>query len=310
MSEILVTDITTEEEDGVGIFDALMRTVDVRLENEYTKNRIKGVEYSKVFLESMESVMSQSMAFVLGKQAADKQADLLSAQIQLTDAQRIGIGFDNDLKQEQLIKLSSEILLINQNIINAGVQETILQQQALRAAQEVTLGVQEIILAQKKVLLSDQEISLAEKEVLIKTQQELLTKDQILKTVAETALIAQNDANAVTTNGLITQQITKVLEEGSLINQKKNTETAQTQNTAHPDSILGKQSALYQQQTDGFKRDAEQKLAKLMVDSWSVRRSTNDAEPHKDTGLDDANIRQVLATAMVGIGDTQTPPPA
>lgn len=288
MSEITVADVTTGEPDGDGIFDSLMRTVAVRLESEYNKNRIKGVDYSQLYLDAIDSVMAQSMAFVLGKQAADKQADLLVAQIALTDAQRIGVGFDNNLKQEQVIKITSEIALINQNITNAGIQENILIQQQLKSVQDVIL---------------------AEKEVLLKVQQELLVKEQVLKTTADTSLVTQNTANALTTNGLIVQQTSKVLEESALLNQKNLTEQAQTQNTAHPDSILGKQSALYQQQTDGFKRDAEQKAAKIFVDTWSVRRSTSDTEPHLDTGLDDANIQQVLATLMAGIGDAQTPPP-
>lgn len=56
--------------------------------------------------------------------------------------------------------------------------------------------------------------------------------------------------------------------------------------------VLGKQQVLYNKQTDGFDRDAEQKLLKIMNDLYSISMSTNDVpDPlppeNNQTGLDE-----------------------
>ena len=69
---ILITDLTAQTPEAPGVFDALMKSVEVRLEEEYNKGRIKGTDYSKVYLGALEASMQQALAFVLGKQQADK----------------------------------------------------------------------------------------------------------------------------------------------------------------------------------------------------------------------------------------------
>lgn len=57
-----------------------------------------------------------------------------------------------------------------------------------------------------------------------------------------------------------------------------------------------------QAQVNGYRRDAEQKMAKLLVDTWSVRRS-NDEGVVADTvnKLNDATIGAVVSAALKGI---------
>ena len=64
--------------------------------------------------------------------------------------------------------------------------------------------------------------------------------------------------------------------------------------------VVGNQRKLFDKQTDGFDRDAEQKLAKIYVDTWSVRASTDTALPDP-AGLADLEISEVLAKAKTGI---------
>jgi len=114
-------------------------------------------------------------------------------------------------------------------------------------------------------------------EGLLAKQRDLLT-GQISKTSAE---ISKNSA------------------EISLLNQKTSTESAQTNDCGG--GVLKKQMDLYKAQTDGFARDAEQKLAKIMVDSWAVRRTTDDATTVDGTGLTDGDIGDVIGKAKAGI---------
>lgn len=213
MAEILLEDLTTIALNGSGVYDAFMQVNQLRLTEEYSQNRIKGTAYSEVYLGIMDASMQQAIAWLLGKQAADKQAELLAAQT---------------------------------------------------------------------------EVAIAEKA----------------KVEAETALIIQNTSNAVLTGQLIQEQIDKIIAETGLLLQKTDTEKAQILdevNSLPVVGVIGKQKTLYQAQTDGFFRDAEQKLAKILADSWSVRRSTNDTENPAGTGLTNVDIQKVIIKAQEGI---------
>lgn len=109
------------------------------------------------------------------------------------------------------------------------------------------------------------------------------------------------------------KEIEKLNAEISLLRQKTVTELANTCNTI-PTGLgfnntitiqgnVGKQMDLYSAQTAGFARDAEQKLLKMLIDTWSVRRTTDDgtiASP--SNGLDDASILSLVNKAKAGIG--------
>lgn len=109
----------------------------------------------------------------------------------------------------------------------------------------------------------------------------------------------------------INNRDSQTLAENSLLNQKAVTELSQTSDNIPAGSgmnistdvqgIIEKQKNLFQKQTDGFDRDAEQKMAKIMVDTWSVRQTTDGATT-SDAGLDGDDINAVLVKAKTGIG--------
>ena len=67
--------------------------------------------------------------------------------------------------------------------------------------------------------------------------------------------------------------------------------------------MVGKQKALYTAQTTGFTRDAEQKAAKLMVDSWNVRRTTDDGTVADGVNnLNDAAVGRAVIKLLNGVG--------
>ena len=86
MAEIELTDLTntktcSTEDDGTGVFDKLIKSVEYHIEGQYKSGRIKGTDYANVYLGSMQSVLSESIKFLLSEQKADKEADLVAAQI-------------------------------------------------------------------------------------------------------------------------------------------------------------------------------------------------------------------------------------
>ena len=213
MAGIAVSELTTGTLNGTGVFDELMSSIDVRLAEEYNKDRIKGTEYAKVYLGSMESAITQSIQFLLGSALLEAQENKILAEINLTNAQKD--------------KVSAELALVQQQTINAATQNEVLQGQRDKLAAEITL-----------------------------------------------------------------------------LEQKKSTEEAQIKDVVNGDTVagmVGKQKYLLQAQTDGFARKAEQDLAKILSDSWSVRRTTDETtiEP---TGLTNDDITAVMNKAKTGIG--------
>ena len=227
MQEIELKDLTEAAVSGTGVFDVLMRAARSHLDEEFTRNRIKGSEYANVYLGSIEPVLVQSVEFLLNKDKAKNEADLIAAQIRETEA---------------------KILLIH-------AQTELAKQQKLNAITE-----------------------------------ELIMHKQMCKLDAEFDLIME--------------QVSKTVTEAGLLAQKIQTEKAQTTGAGTTeDSVIGKQKTLYQAQADGFKRNAEQSAAKLMIDSWNTRRMTDEGTVADSLNqLNDANVGRTVSKLMSGIG--------
>lgn len=137
-------------------------------------------------------------------------------------------------------------------------------------------------------------------------------------TEAQTRLVEQQILNAQKENARLDAEICKLqaefdltvqtklraIEETTLTTWKTNTEKAQTIALGvDADSVVGKQKALYGAQADGFTRDAEQKVAKIMVDSWNVRRTTDDATVADGVNnLNDAAVGRAVVKLLTGVG--------
>ena len=82
--QITINDLTTRVIGGAGVFDSLMDAFKAHLREEMDRNRITGAEYTKAYIALSESAMSQSVAFLLGKDQALWQAQ--TAQFQAITA--------------------------------------------------------------------------------------------------------------------------------------------------------------------------------------------------------------------------------
>jgi len=186
--------------------------------------------------------------------------------------------------------------MINQQKSNAVIEAQIMGEQKLKIAAETAM-----INQQKANAITEGQVLVAQKD----------------KIAAETKLLGQNYLNEVTQNtvlvaqecklraefDLLSEQVLKVVQETTLLGQKVQTEKAQTVGLGVDDnSVIGRQKLLYKAQTDGFKRDAEQKAAKLLVDSWNVRRTTDEGTVADSTNmLNDATIGRVVKKLMAGV---------
>lgn len=234
LTEMPVEKLTEATLSGNGVFDILMRATKAHLDEEYTKNRIRGTEYSQVYLGSLTAVMEQSLRFLLEKDKSTLEASLIDAQVRLAEAQILLVQKQIEKEDQEAQLRAAQVAKITREIVSMEIQDNLL------------------------------------------TAQVLLTQAQKTSTDAQSALVIQ----------------------------KTNTEKAQTQAAnVDVDSVVGKQKALYQSQIDGFRRDAEQKAAKLMVDSWNVRRTTDEGTVADATNrLNDATVGKAVEKLLVGIG--------
>jgi hypothetical protein len=240
MAEIKIEDLTSGYIDGSGVFDVLMTAVGSRLEEQYQEDRIKGSDYATAYLGAMQYAMAQAMQFLLGKQQADAQAELLKAQTSLTIKQEAEIDANILLKTKEL-EIKDQELLIRQ---------------------------QELILKGKEIDLANKEIELKSQMILVEKEKILLMKEQILELRAKIV----NETNMTNSNiSLNTANISKIGAEKLLLDQKKITENMQTVGSGIGSTgVVGAQIRLYDKQAAGFDRDAEVKALKPIVDMYSV----------------------------------------
>ena len=306
-----LSDLTQTTLEGSGVFDTLMRSMKAHLEAEYQKGRIKGAEYSTVYLGSLTAVLDASLNFLLQREKVALEAELMAQQVLVVQAEvaKANAQVQIALAEVEKARVELEILGLTKDKIPAEIAH-IAAQTALVGQQKTNLTAEALNIPKQGLLIDAQ--------ANVQTQQQLNMAKELLHTEAKTTLTANQSANAVTEGlvlaaqkckldaefDLLKEQSLKGAAETALLTQKVVTERAQTLAVGvDADSVLGKQKALYQAQTDGFTRDAEQKAAKLMVDSWNVRRTTDEGTVADGINkLADHYVGGAVAKLLNGVG--------
>lgn len=171
--------------------------------------------------------------------------------------------------------------------------------------------------ANKAALVQAQiDLTNAQKDlVLVEIEREKFNRDlieaQVARTKQETLNLIETNAQIIAQTCLLKAQydlamLTKLqtTAQTTLIQQKTATERAQIVETGVDDnSVIGRQKILYKAQSDGFMRDAEQKAAKLMTDTWNVRRTTDEGTIADQTNmLSDVQIGRAITKMLEGVG--------
>jgi hypothetical protein len=316
-TDLDIHDLTHASVDGNGAFDVLMRSVKAHIQQEWDANRIKGNEYSALYLGALQSAMQFAMQYVLSEAKTNAEVAILKQQLEnlkiegdnavkqgnLLDKQVLDMIAATDLKVQQAANLAAEAL-------NIPKQGAVLDAQAAKLLKDVALADEEILIAQQKVLISQAELGIAQAKLVNIPKEGALLDAQAAKTLADIdlairqlALLEQQKLNAEVENTLIAANKLKADAEKLFIEQKTVTEKANTDaSVLGVDSLLAKQANVYQNQADGYLRDAEQKAAKIMIDHGSVR-VTNDLEFNSDTALlHSPSVGAVVARLKAGIG--------
>ena len=235
-TDIVLTDLTngtlsaTNEWTGTGVFDKLIEAVNKNIEGQYNLGRINATDYANVYLGGLQSVIQQSMQYLLQEKQVEAQTDLLVTQ-----------------KEEAVLNGTKDRLLKDKQTaeIEAKTQLTVDQDSEL-----LLNG------AKDRILKDEQLVKLKEEVDLLQTQDSEMQLDGI---------------------------------------SKRNTEAAQ--------------KLLVDRQTKGFDDDANQKLLKQVLDSWSVGFSVSQTAVAVPDTIKVDTVDSVMKQAMTNLDMTVTANP-
>ncbi|CAL9956568.1 virion structural protein [Vibrio phage D518] len=174
--------------------------------------------------------------------------------------------------------------------------------------QQIQLLQEQIEGQQKQNLVTDKQLEVMDKQIEQTDVEIALANQRLLTEIENTKLVAANTANALKQSQVLDAQIAKIGKEVEVLTEQKWNAQAQRLDTVDGRVVagsIGKQQELYSAQINGFERDAEQKLTKILLDTWSVSRSTNDAVV-VPSNADNTSIDEVIGKARTGIGLSAT----
>ena len=168
---ILTTDLTTGTLDGTGVFDQLMRSVKPHIKAEYDSGRIKGAEYSQVYLAAVNSAMSQSIEFLLKQDATKAQNEILEQQKLQLVAETASSVAQTASAVAQTALLTEQKSLVSKDILQR-TQETLTEIENTNVATAAKCKLQaEFHLLEEQKLKTVKEKGLLEQKIATETAQ-------------------------------------------------------------------------------------------------------------------------------------------
>lgn len=189
MAAVTVNDLTSGTTNGTGVFDVLMQATKEHIQEEYAKGRLKGAEYSQVYLGGVQAAMQTAMQLLLEQQRVDLEAQLLAEQI--------------TTEQKNHARIDAEIL-------NIPKQGTLLDSQAAQVIKETSLLDKRILQADEEIALAQAEVAIKEAQVDIATAELGIATAKLANIPKEGILLDKQAAHTEAQTALVTSQELKV----------------------------------------------------------------------------------------------------
>ncbi len=267
---ITVDTVTEGCVNGNGIYDVFMRAHMDAIKQEYAKQRIKGSEYSKVWLGGMQAAMQNAVGFALGKDEAASKAELARYAVVKAKAEA-------ELVAKQICKTEKEI-------------ELLLAQRELTAAQtwaEIAKTTPEIAKYMEQ-LLGDPVNGIDPVYTgPTKTDGDSIIGAQVIKTQKEQSLLAQKTDTELA-------QVSDTVSSGSVAGQiRKEKNLLQRQADGF---IRDAEAKVAKLATDAFNVQYSTVDGDITTSGWSpndlwgmLRTASNNADKAEDAGNDIGN---------------------
>ena len=248
-------------------------------------------EEVKVIKYNQDMLVAQAYKVSVDTIVASKQGALLDAQVCEVKASA------NKTNAEVALKLPEEVEILkrNQTQLTSQIAEIDYRTTTLMPSQTTQTTAQ-------TAQVTYTTANLLPAQVALTTAQTDNADAQVAQVTAQTAQVTYTTANllpAQVTN--TTAQTANTTAQTDLYAQKKVTELAQTTNTPAATSVMGVQNALMEQQRLQYLRDAEQKAAKIMIETWAVRQNTDGGQVVTTNHLGDTYIATAVDALLAGI---------
>ena len=281
------TALTDKTVGGTGLFDELMTAFSAHLTAQLEKGRISGSDYATVYLGGVQACMANAIQYLTARDQAYAQVLATAAQIEATQAQTALAAQDLILKQTQ-----QDIQLVQLDISKQDL-ELKKAQLPLVAAQVDQANAQ---IALTKAQTTDVTTKMPLEAALLSSQKAQVDA-QTGKVSHDVTLV---DAQVQVANSQVTtanSQIALNTQQTALMKEKIETERGQTLDTRTDGTaisgIVASQKALQTGQANAFLRDAEQKAAKILMDTWVTRKTVDDGV-EVPTNIDTSFINTVM----------------
>ena len=253
-----VTELTTAEIAGTGVFDVLMQSVKNHVQEEHAKSRITGKEYATVYLEALQSTMAQSVEYLLRAKTLGFELDNLGKQGVLLDHQAEIAIKDAQLKFAQIAQTQAQTDLTEQQVKSAEAE-------AHKIPVEISLLRSNLELAGVEKDLRIAQVGLAE------TEKDIAVYNLVNKTPVEVELLQAQTDNAQSQIALTEAQVVKITEENKVIPYNIERIQAEIANMTRQSDILEKEleikiSSLALQDKQLLLADAELEVRKLELE--------------------------------------------
>ena len=275
---------------------ALQAAQKLQIENQIS---ISNAELALRTAESQQNILeSQNRISVANAELALRTAESQS-QIDLQAAQKLQVEAQTALQATQKLQIENQITIANAELAIRTAESQ--SQIALQAAQKLQVEAQTALQGTQKLQIEAQ-ISIANAELVLRTAEsesqialqtsqrlnldkelELKTKELELRTeqvlVAKEELLIKKQELLIAVKELELREkaLLKAESEIALLNEKVNTEKAQTSDVRVDGDavvgVVGKQKELFEAQREGFTNDHIQKMTKLQLDIYAVNKS-------------------------------------
>ncbi|WP_065647690.1 hypothetical protein [Pantoea eucrina] len=287
-------DLTDMTIGGAGLFDRMMSTMSEHLLVQLEKGRISGNDYATVYLGGVQACMQNAIQYLTTRDQAYAQVLATAAQIQQAQA-------ETAIAEQELVlkKTAQDIQLVQLDLTREQLEVAKVDLQLKQA--QLPLVAAQLDQAKAQIELTTQQV--ADAKIKSPLEAQLLTSQnaQVVattgKVASEVKLVDAQTSQAVAQTSAVTSQVALNTQQTALMKEKIETERAQTLDTrtdgAAVAGIVKSQKTLQQRQGDAFSRDAEQKAAKILMDSWMTRKTADDGV-EVPTSIDTSTINTVM----------------
>ena len=315
--------VTNGSISGDGIFDIWMRTLGAHLKREYAEQRITGDEYAKAYISLMNNLLNTAVGFLTQDAQLAMSQEQMRHDITISDAQlamaQTKLKQDTKISDAQLVieqdklkqdtKISDAQLAIEQSKLaqDTKISDAQLKVAQDKLAQDITISDAQLKVTQDKLKqdtkISDAQLSLAQSKLSHETQ---LLDAQVGHLSAQVSLA--NKELTLKDKDLALKDKQVALAEAQL--KAAEVQYKDTVDGVPVGGVLGKQMKVYDAQAKGFKDNALQAATKIMVDTWNIRRQTEESlQTTKESKLYDGNIGSAIAEMFKSVSIPVAPAP-